>query len=642
MKVRVAILSLIISAITCLIGIQCVYRTVEKLRFKLLPEPAPAAKDGTAALRYMNPRPADARILAIRINNNADQDQVFTLRQNGIGISSVTIKKFSAGRHLVPIPEPAVCSRCRLTVIGQNSNWKLHTVEVRNMFGFSSVWLEAVLTETSFRNYTKLKLLEIALIGLITFLVSLQLLTTGIPKKILLLTAVVFLLCAAVFVVPYVSKYRILLSTSAFIKLWLIAFLPFWITSYNKLREKTNFRPIVVILIVGLIFTGGMLSKLDDYEGNFSGFLHISKKFLARNQILFEYPGIRRDLIKVDWNGYDGQFFYFMAFDPFIQKYHFTSNPADRPIDIPVFRYRRIAYPVLAKIVAWDNPSYYPAAMMFLIIAGASICGFCLSKTAVNSELTGWEGLACILIPGFWFSLSVATPETLAAGFLAAGFFLTLKKRYLIAAILFSLAILTRESAALFVVILAAFEFRKTKQAKPALILVAALVPYFAWRSFVTMSLFHLNGWKGFFVEPANLSLPFTGVIEAYNRIAAGSYPEAIRTQAITLPVLLLILLCICLFAYVRTKNSVAMIGAVYAFLALSLSYDKVWIDVSNVERQSYESFLCFALLFATRPKFGKLNVMIYGVGALVLIYDFFIMMRADALKAGVLWLLKS
>jgi hypothetical protein len=642
MKIRVAILSLIISIGACFIATQCVYRTVEKLRFKLLPQPMPAAKDGTAAVRYVNPRPGDARILAIRINNQAEQDQQFTLRQNGIGISSLTVEKSSGKRLVIQIPEPAICSRCRITILGQNPNWELHTVEVRNMYGFSSAWLNAVVTETTFQNYTKSKLLEIMLIFFVTFLVSLQLFSGGFSKIHFIPGVIVILLFAAVFLITHLSHYKILLSATAFIKLWLFAFLPVWIMAYKRLREKSNFKPAIVMLIVGLIFTGGMLSKLDEYDGNFSGFLHVSKRFLGRNEILFEHPGIRRELIKVDWTGYDGQFFYFMAFDPLIQKYQFTSNPAERPIDIPVFRYRRIAYPVLAKLIALNNPAYYPAAMMFLILAGAAFCGFFIAKIAVNNVLSGWEGLACILIPGFWFALSVATPEPLAAAFLAVGFFLTLRKRYLIAAILFSLAILTRESAALFVVILAAFEFRNTKNVKAALTLIASLIPYFAWRSFVAITLFDLNGWNGFFVEPANLGLPFAGIVEVYQHIANGTYSPTITVKAFTLPILLFILFCVGLVMYVRTKNPAGILTAIYAFLALSLSYNKVWMDVSNVERQSYESFLCFTLLCATRPKLSKLNFLIVSVGALVFIYCFFIMFRSDALKAGLVWILKS
>jgi hypothetical protein len=641
MKIRIAILSLIISIVTCFIAAQCVYRTVEKLRFKLLPQPMPAAKDGTASVRYVNPRPADARILAIRINNRADQDQLFTVRQNGVGIFSLTAEKSSDKRLIVQIPEQAICSRCRITILGQNPNWELHTVEVRNMYGFSSAWLKAVVIETTFQNYTIIKLLEIVLIFFLTFLVSLQLLSSNFSKKAFIPGAIVILLFAAVFLIPYLSHYKILLSASAFIKLWLIAFLPVWILGYKRLRENKNFKPAIVIAIVGLIFTGGMLSKLDEYDGNFSGFLHISKRFLGRNEILFEHPGIRRELIKVDWTGYDGQFFYFMAFDPLIQKYHFTSNPAERPIDIPVFRYRRIAYPVLAKLIALDNPAYYPAAMMFLIIAGAAFCGFFAAKVAVNNALTGWEGLACIVIPGFWFALSVGTPEPLAAAFLIAGFYLMVKKRYLISAIVFSMAILTRESAALFVVILAAFEFRNTKNVKTALILMTSLVPYIAWRSYVAITLFDLNGWSGFFTEPANLGIPFAGVLEMYKHIAEGTYTPTLRVQALALPILLFVLFCVSLVLSVRTKNPVAILTALYAFLALSLSYDKVWINVSNVERQSYESFLCFALLWGTRPKLTKLNLLIYSASALILLYAFFIMIRSDALKAGLLWLLK-
>ena len=393
-----------------------------------------------------------------------------------------------------------------------------------------------------------------------------------------------------------------------------------------------------------------MLMKLDEYEGNFSGFLHISKKFLGRNDILFEHPEIRRELIKEDSNGYDGQFFYFIAFDPLVRHYQITSNPSQRPIDNPAFRYRRIAYPVFTKLASGNNPFNYPAAMVLLAIAGAVLCAFFVSKTAIHSGLNGWEGLACLLIPAFWLSLSVATPEPLAAGFLAAGFYLTLTKRYVLAAILFSMAILTRESATLFVLVLAALELKTSKTYKSALILTASLLPYVAWRSYIASALFHVDGWKAFFMEPETTGVPFAGIIQMYRTLHAGTYTEELEVQAFRLPILLVIVMGVCLYTYLRTKNTVGLIGAIYAFLALSLSYKKVWIDVSNVERLSYESFLCLGLLSATRPGAGlrdarlqpdKINILIYAAFALTLIYDVFIMMRSDMFKAGFLWLLK-
>ena len=641
MKLRVTLLSLLFGTIACLIADQYVYKDVEKLRFKLLPRPSPPAHNGIAALQYVNPRPEDARILAMRIKNNSDKKQTFIVRQNGIGIATFTIEKDATFKYLSPIPETAKCSQCRLTIVGKNAHWQLQTVEVRNIFGFSSVWLKAVLIEPTFHSYTKFKFLHLALTFLATLLISIQLFSTNFSKKLLIPAVVVMLISSAVFVIPYISNKKILISSSTFFKLWIISFLPFWIIVWRRILERPKFKPAIVALIVGLIFTGGMLMKLDEYEGNFSGFLHISKKFLGRNEILSERPEIRRELIKEDSNGYDGQFFYFIAFDPLVRHYQITSNPSQRPIDDPAFRYRRIAYPVFTKLASVNNPFNYPVAMVLLAIAGAALCAFFVSKTAIYSGLNGWEGLACLLIPAFWLSLSVATPEPLAAGFLAAGFYLTLTKRYVLAAILFSMAILTRESATLFVLVLAAFELKTSKTRKSALILTASLLPYVAWRSYIASALFHVYGWKAFFMEPETTGVPFAGIIQMYRMLHAGTYTEGIELQACSLPILLVIVMGVCLYTYLRTQNTVGLIGAIYAFLALSLSYKKVWIDVSNVERLSYESFLCLGLLSATRPQPGKINILIYAAFALTLIYDVFIMMRSDMFRAGFLWLLK-
>jgi hypothetical protein len=641
MKLRVTILSLVFGAIACLIAQQSVYTSVDRLRFKLLPRPSPPNTDGTAAIRYINPRPKDATILVMRIKNNSDENHTFMIRQNGNGIASFTAEKQKTVRYMIQIPEEAKCTNCRLTIIGKNPKWQLQTVEIRNVYGFSSVWLKAVLTERSFQNYSKLNILQLALIFLITFLIAAQLFSANFSKTLLIPAVVVVFLFAGVLAIPLFSERKILLSTTAFIKLWIISFLPFWIITWQRIRVRPKLKPYIVAVIVALTFVGGMLMKLDEYEGNFSGFIHVSKKFLGRNEILFERPEVRRELLKEDTTGYDGQFFYFIAFDPLVRHYEITSNPNTRPIDDPAFRYRRIAYPVLTKLVSANNPLHYPAAMVFLAISGVALCGFFLSKTAIMNGLHGWEGLVCLLIPSFWFALSVATPEPLAAAFLAAGFYLTMKKKYGIAAIFFSLAILTRESSALFVLILAAFEFKSSTARKSTLILASSFIPYLAWRTYVTIALFHVDGWRTFFVEPETTGLPFSGIIQMYRMIYAGTYTEAIELQALRLPILLVIVLGVCLYVYVRTKNTAGLIGAIYAFLALSLSYKKVWIDIANVERLSYESFLCLGLLHATRPQTSKINIAIYFALAMTLIYDLLIMVRSDMFRAGLLWLLK-
>ena len=179
------------------------------------------------------------------------------------------------------------------------------------MFGFSSDWIKAVVVHKDFKSYTKFHPIELLLMFLLTFLVAFRM-NTAIRSKLWLVPAITIAVGFAVLaVLSLFSSYKVLLPPTTFAKLWILCFVPVWIASYRTLSSRTYFKPILAAAIVAIILTGGMLRQLSEYDGNFSGFLHISKKFLGRNYILGEHPEIRRDLIKVDGNGYDGQFFLF-------------------------------------------------------------------------------------------------------------------------------------------------------------------------------------------------------------------------------------------------------------------------------------------------------------------------------------------
>lgn len=642
-KFKSIVFGFIAALLITLFAYSSVYRQIDKVRFKLLESPILPTRNGRILFRFPNPRPYEARILAARINNNSNQSKTFTIQLNEIVITSVSIRAASTETKVVDIPQAASCARCKLFVSSDHTQWELQTLEVRNMYGFSSAWFKAVVVSHDFQSYSKFKLLELLLIFLLTFLVASRMITAIRSKRWLIPIIIIGVGAIALTILPFISKYKVLISPTAFAKLWVLCFIPFWISSYRTLSPRKNFKPILAAAIVGIILTGGMLSLLDIYDGNFSGFLNISRKFLGRNYILGERPEIRRDLIKVEGNGYDGQFFYFITWDPLMKLYHFAPG-ADRIVDDPVFRYRRIAYPVLTKIFSLNQPYLFPSVMMILLIAGGTILSFFMARVAMNSpggRASLSAGLLAILIPGIWFSISVATPEALAAAFLAAGFFLTLQKRYIPASIFFALAALTRESTILFIVVIAVYGFFKDRKLRPSLILIASIFPYFIWRLYVAITLSAMRGWKGFFFEPGNVGIPFAGVIQAYQQIMNGKYITPVIVPAIVLPIVLVCMLLVFIFVYRKTKHPIAIIGAIYAFLALSLSYKKVWTDVSNVERQSYESFLCLMLLFAIRPADNKARFAIYAGLGVVLIYDLFFMIRTTMFHQGLIWLFK-
>src|SRR5262245_21488192 len=100
MRFRSVLVSMITGVLAIVFAYQCVYRDIEKLRFKLLESPMEPERNGQVAFRFLNPRPYDARIIAARINNNTDRSKTFTIQLNETVISSQPIKPNSFDTQL--------------------------------------------------------------------------------------------------------------------------------------------------------------------------------------------------------------------------------------------------------------------------------------------------------------------------------------------------------------------------------------------------------------------------------------------------------------------------------------------------------------------------------------------------------------
>src|SRR4026208_752101 len=93
----------------------------------------------------------------------------------------------------------------------------------------------------------------------------------------------------------------------------------------SKLSSLASLSRKKVIQISFLIFTilffsSAMLYSLEGFGRNYTGFLRVRKLRFERVPFLKDYPEVRGKLLAKD-KGYDGQFFFFMSFDPFLSKY---------------------------------------------------------------------------------------------------------------------------------------------------------------------------------------------------------------------------------------------------------------------------------------------------------------------------------
>jgi len=197
--------------------------------------------------------------------------------------------------------------------------------------------------------------------------------------------------------------------------------------------------------------------------------------------------------------GYDGQFYYFLAVDPVHGKDY---------MDAPGVVYSRIGYPMTARALSGGNPTLIPYMMVLVnilaAVGGTLAVAFFLRRHGLPPALALLYGC----YPGLALAVLRDLTEPLAFGLAAAAlvvFDWHSKRRLLGSAALFGLAMLTRETVALFPAILAlgllvgagttASSWRErirfSNLVRASTFAEIVFAPFFLWRHILTMALPH-------------------------------------------------------------------------------------------------------------------------------------------------------
>ena len=259
-----------------------------------------------------------------------------------------------------------------------------------------------------------------------------------------------------------------------------------------RVRSAQLSSPWAVAAIVAVIYSLLLLPGLirDPFE-----FVHIGKKF--RDQATTSSV-IKHSLPSTHPIGYDGQFYYFLAVDP--------SHGPDY-IESPGTIASRIGYPITVRALSGGDASLVPYMLVIVNIAAA------VGGTLAVAFFLKRHGLspAFALLYGFFPGLMVAVlrdlTEPMAFALAAAGLAVFNARshwRLLGSAVLFALAMLTRETVALYPAILTVAllmgagtasrwrdRLRLGNLVRAAVFGAIAIVPLFAWRHVVTIWLNH-------------------------------------------------------------------------------------------------------------------------------------------------------
>lgn len=482
------------------------------------------------------------------------------------------------------------------------------------------------------------------LLGLVLFVVD-RSPRRGALRAYPFVAVIVVLFLALVHVAPWISPYQVVVSAGTFGRCMALLCLPQLVTIWRWLMRpavgrRAIVRPVLVAALVALGFAAVMRAQLaSDHGGNYSGFLYISRAAFDGNPLMHGRDDIRRSLVLVDHGGYDGQFSYFCAFDPFMRSFAHDPRQYRSVVDAVPYRYGRIGFSVLTRLAAWDRWRWYPATMMWLVVVATGVASLALAQMAQTAGLSPLLGALILVVPGFWQSLQRGLPEPVAAAALLLGCWCLSRDRPLAASIAFAAAILIRETSILLVGSLAVAAMVKGDRRGPLRWAALAVAPMLLWRLYVGWILFPESGLRGFFDQARVLGAPFAGFVDLRHVVKAGTYydgsPEFARA-AFVYPALLVAGLAVALALAIPAPSAFSVAAVLYGGLAVALNYSMVWLHVGNGQRVTYELFLALALClltYRTYPCPWRYALMIFWIATTG--YTLFGAFDAAALRAA-------
>lgn len=229
---------------------------------------------------------------------------------------------------------------------------------------------------------------------------------------------------------------------------------------------------VVLALAIGAAFV--LLRLWTVANGNLARFIVVGSDHVLN-------PSLLPDGVPVDPGaGYDGQFYYRMALEP----YDLSLGDSDDAIRLDVgIRRSRIGYPLLAWFASAGQAALVPYALVLVNLVALGLgagAGAVLARSAGHHSL--W-GLLAVAYPGLLASLSRDTTEPAAIAFLLMGLAALIRGRFGFAAAALAAGALCRETALLLplALLLSRSPAFIRRRGRPAQVDLAWAVPAAVW-----------------------------------------------------------------------------------------------------------------------------------------------------------------
>ena len=207
-----------------------------------------------------------------------------------------------------------------------------------------------------------------------------------------------------------------------------------WLQGGGELRPRGI--AAIATLVALLLWAGLVFGK---FGGNPTGLARIGDRFPANPHLI---PA--QMLVLPDKRGNDGQQFLVLATDPL------QLDPATaQAVDNPIYRGKRLLYPLLAWIAGLGQPQLIVWTLGLLNVACIAAAAGLVAQWAQLEQRDPRWGLAVLALPGYWITLTISTADLLATTLLLAAAVAWRRRALGLVVCALSAAVLTRETALL-------------------------------------------------------------------------------------------------------------------------------------------------------------------------------------------------
>jgi len=308
--------------------------------------------------------------------------------------------------------------------------------------------------------------------------------------------------------------------------------------------------------------------------------------------------------------GYDGQFYYRLALNPF------TSKASDFGIhlDKPAHRQQRILYPLIIWLGSFGHAAYVPFLMIAVNFGALCLIGWFGGGYAQVMKRHALWGLVFSLYPGFILILARNLTEILEISLLMGCLLFIRKERQVLATIFLTLAVFAKETALLLTVGLF-FSYLFTKRRGTHwnqiqwYLFVIPVFSYCLWQIFLFLQWHHFPVFSG----GNQLGLPFVGLI---NFVLSNLSLNTLIQGFFLGELLFVIFFALCVVcslnsttAWKHEKYSWIAYGALMVILA-----DTIWLEDWGFLRALADFYILGWVIILSSESIGRIPVFAWSL----------------------------